>query len=92
MRGRKLSFHIALTDDERPILEGWQRSSKVSVGQKERGAVILLFAEGLAEKDVAARSKMTEKTVRKWARRFERERMAGLADLKRSGRPRVFPP
>jgi transposase len=42
--------------------------------------------------EVAAELGCTPETVAKWRRRFHRRRLAGLADLPRSGRPAAFSP
>ena len=51
--------------------------------------MILLCADGLASKEVAARLGVHEHTVGKWRRRFVRCRIEGLTDEYRSGRPRT---
>ena len=49
--------------------------------------MILLFAEGLESKEVAARLGVHEHTVGKWRRRFVKGRIEGLTDEHRPGRP-----
>ena len=51
--------------------------------------MILLCAEGLQSKEVAARLGVHEHTVGKWRRRFVKDRMDGLTDEYRPGRPRT---
>ncbi len=92
MRGRPLSFHIELTPEERARLKRWQRSPSQPAGLVRRGLAILLLDEGLHLKDVVARCHMTERNVRKWARRFVENRVDGLSDLPRPGRKPVFSP
>ena len=92
MRGRKLSFSIALSDDEREELRRWLRSTTMPAGLVVRARAILLLSEGLPLKDVVVRCDLTPRTVRKWAKRFIEERLAGLHDRPgRRGKP-VFPP
>ena len=51
--------------------------------------MLLLCAQGLQSKEVGARLGVHEHTVGKWRRRFMRERIEGLTDEYRSGRPRT---
>lgn len=51
--------------------------------------MILFCAEGLQSKDVAARLGVHEHTVGKWRRRFVQDRIEGLTDEYRPGRPRT---
>lgn len=92
MRGRKLSFSITLSKDERAELERWLRSTTLPVGLVNRARAVLLLSEGLPLKDVLVRCNLTARTVRKWARRFIGERLSGLQDRPRPGRKPVFPP
>ncbi|WP_460988355.1 IS630 family transposase [Sphingobium sp. TomTYG75] len=50
--------------------------------------MVLLCAEGLQSKEVAARLNVHEHTVGKWRRRFVQDGIEGLADEYRAGRPR----
>jgi len=52
--------------------------------------MILLCADGLASKEVAGRLDVHEHTVGKWRRRFAKDRIEGLTDEARSGRPRTI--
>jgi putative transposase len=52
--------------------------------------MILLCAEGFQSKEVAARLGVHEHTVGKWRRRFVRDRIEGLTDEYRRGRPRTM--
>lgn len=56
----------------------------------QRARLILLCAEGLANKEVARRERVNSATVGKWRGRFARERLAGLVDAPRAGAPRTI--
>lgn len=92
MRGRKLSFSVMLSEDERAELEHWLRSSTMPAGLATRARTILLLADGMPLKDVVVRCDLAPRIVRKWARRFISERMPGLQDRPGRGRKPVFPP
>ena len=87
-----LADSLLLTDAERATLEQWQRSPTVASGLVRRGRMILLLADGWSVSDTARCVGVERWIVRQWARRFQAERMAGLNDRPRSGRPPVFPP
>ena len=59
-----------------------------------RARLILGCAQAPAptNEQVAAQLGCEPDTVSKWRRRFRRQRLAGLADLPRSGRPAAFSP
>jgi transposase len=55
-----------------------------------RATIVLAAGEGVSNARIAADLGLHIDTVRKWRRRFWQRRLAGLADLPRSGRPRRF--
>lgn len=55
-----------------------------------RARIVLLAADGLNNSEIAEELVCDLKTVRKWRGRFHRQRLEGLDDLLRSGRPAVF--
>lgn len=57
-----------------------------------RAKVILLAAEGLSNKQIGARLELPRQLVSKWRKRFFEQRVAGLQERPRRGRPAVFPP
>src|SRR3954452_22896430 len=57
-----------------------------------RAKVVLLAADGLSDVEIAARLDCTDRMVAKWRRRFVEERLAGLDERTRPGRPRSFSP
>jgi hypothetical protein len=83
---------MCLTDAERAALEQWQRSPTLASGLVRRGQMILLLADGWSVSETARRVGVERWIVRQWARRFQAERLAGLKDRPRSGRPPGFPP
>lgn len=87
-----LADDLLLTDAERATLEQWQRSSTLASGVVRRGRMILLLGDGCSVSETARRVGVERWIVRQWARRFRAERLAGLTDRPRSGRPPVFPP
>src|SRR5687768_7750735 len=56
-----------------------------------RARTVLLAAEGCANVDIADEVGVDVDVVSRWRKRFCEERLAGLADRPRSGRPRSFP-
>jgi transposase len=54
--------------------------------------IVLLAAIGLRNDKIAARLDTPRQIVSKWRKRFYEQRLAGLRDRPRSGRPPAFPP
>lgn len=57
-----------------------------------RARMVLLAAEGLSNDEIAVRLDTRREIVSLWRKRFFQERLAGLEDRQRPGRPRAFPP
>jgi len=57
-----------------------------------RAKIVLLAAEGLQNKAIAARLDTPRQIVRKWRQRYLEEGLAGLEERPRRGRPRRFSP
>ncbi|WP_307788359.1 helix-turn-helix domain-containing protein [Micromonospora ureilytica] len=76
-----------LTDEERATLIRWSRRAKSSQVLAMRSRIILACAEGASNTDVAAALDVHLSTVGKWRRRFVVERLDGLIDEQRPGRP-----
>jgi transposase len=81
---------IALTADERAVLEGWVRAPRSEQRAVERARIVLLAAAGPASRAIARDLGITHRTVSKWRVRFARDRLAGLGDAPRSGKPRTY--
>jgi len=85
----RLADVVVLTDDERRFLESQVRRHKAPRSLSDRCRMILLCASGLESKEVARQLGVHEHTVGKWRRRFVRDRIEGLTDEYRPGRPRT---
>ena len=81
---------LILSDEERCYLEGQVRRHRVARSLSDRCRMILRCADGLTNKAVAAEIGVSEHTVGKWRRRFLKERIEGLSDEPRPGRPRTI--
>jgi transposase len=69
--------------------EGLERSARGPDRRlASRASAILASADGVSNKDVAARCGMTKQTVGKWRARFHTRRLQGLCDDPRPGAPR----
>ncbi len=79
---------LILTGDEREQLLRWSRRAKSSQALALRSKIVLVCADGVDNKTVAARLGCAEATVGKWRRRFVAKRLDGLLDEPRPGGPR----
>ena len=89
---RKSPFHIELTPDE--SIELNRRATKYTLPYFEvvRAKMILMASTGMDNDQIAERLDTGRDVVSQWRKRFFKERMAGLQERARPGRPRVFPP
>ena len=81
---------IALTANERCTLERWVRSGTMEQRLVERARVVLLAATGAGSRAIARELGCARGVVSKWRLRFARDRLAGLADAPRSGKPKIY--
>jgi transposase len=79
---------LVLAGEERQVLEQWARRAKTSQALALRSKIVLACAEGVPNKEVAARFAVTPQMVGKWRARFVQRRLEGLADEPRPGQPR----
>jgi transposase len=79
---------LILTDDERVQLDSLAHRSRTAPHLARRARIILACADGVDNKVVAKRLRMSPVTVCKWRGRFIRERLGGLYDEPRPGAPR----
>ena len=91
-RGSASPFEIVLSAEERAELERRARSYTGPYALVVRAKMVLLAAEGWANVDIAARCETSPQVVCRWRKRFFEQRLKGLEDAARSGRPRVFSP
>jgi len=88
----KSRYQFELTDEESAELE--HRAACYSRPHREvqRAKLVLFAAQGMDNTEIARRLDMPREVVGRWRRRFHDERLDGLSDRKRAGRPRRFPP
>lgn len=70
------------------MLERWSRRPKSPHSIAQRARIVLLAADDLSNKDVAAKVGVNPATVLKWRKRFLESRLDGLIDEPRPGAPR----
>ena len=89
---RKSPYTIVLTQAEHKELS--QRATKYTLPyfQVVRAKMILLAAQGLGNDEIALHLHTRREIVSMWRKRFFEERLSGLDERPRPGRPRVFPP
>jgi transposase len=89
---RSSPYRLTLTDAERIELEARARRYTSSYSEVMRAKIVLYAAEGLGNDKIAARLDTPRQVVSKWRKRFHDQRLPGLADQRRGGRPPSFSP
>jgi len=85
--GRPLA-PLQLEQEQREQLEAMASSRSLPHGLVTRVRIVLLSADGLSNKDIAARLRLNQVTVGLWRRRFVKQGLTGLHEELRPGRPR----
>jgi transposase len=81
---------LVISEDERAELQRRVRAHTTPQRAAKRARIVLLAADGMPNRQIASMVGMNQHTVAQWRRRFEVERLAGLQDRKRPGRPLVY--
>jgi transposase len=81
---------VTLSPEERKTLETWAASRTEPYRKVQRARVVLLAAEGRTNLAIAKEVGLARRMVIQWRERFAKERLAGLPDRPRSGRPRTY--
>ena len=85
-------YVIQLTESEQAELLA--RSGEYTSPYRDvvRAKIVLLASQGLGNASIAEHLDTPRQIVSKWRRRFHDERLPGLDELPRSGRPARFSP
>jgi len=84
---RESPYSIALSDGERVELESRARKYSSPYMDVIHAKIILLAAQGLSNDVIASRLDTPRQIVSKWRKRFFEERLPGLEEQPRGGRP-----
>jgi transposase len=84
-----VAVEVVLSAEEREQLESWARRGKSAQALAQRSRIVLAAAEGLKNTEISQRLSLDRNTVKKWRLRFVRDRLDGLLDEPRPGRPRT---
>jgi transposase len=89
---RRSLYEISLSATEERELR--KRAAKYTLPYFEvvRAKMVLLAAQGLSNDEIAASLDTRREVVSLWRKRFFEERLAGLEERPRPGRPRTFSP
>ena len=80
---------VVLSDDERSQLVSWSRRTTSANGLAMRSRIVLAAADGLGNTAIAQELGIAVSSARKWRSRFVADRLDGLLDEPRPGRPRT---
>jgi transposase len=89
---RTSPFIITLSSMEERILVENSRKYTASYAKVVRAKIVLFAAAGMANVQISELVDLPLRIVTKWRKRFYYERLDGLEDQPRCGRPRSFSP
>lgn len=89
---RKSPYEIILSSHEHEELTRRSRKYTLPYFQVLRAKMILLAADGSQNDEIAKTLGTRREVVCLWRKRFFEQRLDGLEELPRSGRPRSFSP
>ena len=89
---RTSPFEVVLTRAERAELESVGRKYTSAYCHVIRAKVILLAAESMDNQAIGEGLDVPRQIVSKWRKRFFEQRLEGLENRPRSGRPLLFSP
>ena len=89
---RTSPFIITLSSSEERILVEYSRKYTASYAKVVRAKIVLFAATGMANVQISELVDLPLRIVTKWRKRFYYERLGGLEDQPRCGRPRSFSP
>jgi hypothetical protein len=89
---RKSPFPIVLSAAERTELEKMTRKYTSPYYVVIRAKAILMAAQEMENDEIGQKLGLPRQIVSKWRKRFYNERLQGLEDRSRPGRPSAFPP
>ncbi len=89
---RRSPYEIVLSSAEEQELTRLTAKYTLPYFQVLRAKMILLAAQGLSNDEIAVRLGSRREVVSMWRKRFFEDRLAGLEERPRPGRPRTFPP
>lgn len=85
-------YTIVLSESEREKLQGITRKYTSSYSNIIRAKIVLYAADGLSNEEISGRIDTPRQVVSKWRKRFFEQRLAGLEEQSRRGRPARFSP
>lgn len=89
---RTSPYRIVLTSKERQVLESRARQYTLPYRDVVRAKLILLASKGLQNQEIGEILDLRREVVSKWRKRFFEERLPGLEERPRGGRPPDFSP
>lgn len=87
---RRATAVIQLNEDELKTLTEWTRRGKSEHRLVERARIILLADEGKTNEQIARQLHTRTARVSKWRQRFAMDRLAGMSDAARPGKPAKY--
>lgn len=85
-----IAIEVILNNEEKDILLSWLRSGKTEQRLVDRAQIILAASEGKTNIEIAKDLKTRLARISKWRTRFVKDRLVGLTDAPRSGKPATY--